>query len=266
MISVHLKPRLSDHPNASPRVLAVFSFRYDAHLVPDLIENISPMVDGWVSFDDRHSQELFSDEPSRRHALLLAARQAGAQWILAVDPDERFESGLASAMPALTNAAGSIAYTFVFRELFHPEQYRVDGIWGKKNQTRMFRMPDEIIATTAALHAPWHNMMPNPDVRASGFNIYHLKMITAARRRGRADLYNHLDPLKKFQPFGYDYLADDDGAVLEQIPDHRIYQPIHHDDDGLWMPATTGKIPFLHTDKTTPSSFFRRLTTHFFRR
>ena len=33
-----------------PRVLALFSFRHDAHLVQDLIENIRPMVDGWVSY------------------------------------------------------------------------------------------------------------------------------------------------------------------------------------------------------------------------
>ncbi len=36
---------------------AVFSYRYDAHLVPDLIANIAPVVDGcWIALNDRPSE------------------------------------------------------------------------------------------------------------------------------------------------------------------------------------------------------------------
>ena len=70
----------------------------------------------------------------------------------------------------------------------------------------------------------------------SGLNLYHLKMITRARREARRDLYNRLDPDRRFQPIGYDYLADDQGAVLKPIRPGREYHPPHNDDGGLWMP------------------------------
>jgi hypothetical protein len=261
MISVHLQQTTSERARAAPRILAVFSFRYDAHLVPDLIANITPLVDGWVSFDDKDSQALFSDEPARRRALLLAARSAGAQWILAADPDERFESAFVSAIPTLIAAEGPIAYSFAVREMFGTDYYRVDGIWGRKTQTRLFRMPNELNPSPSPLHSPWHRLVPNADVRESGFNIYHLKMITADRRRARADLYNHLDPERRLQPIGYDYLADERDAVFEKIPAGRGYQPPHQEDDGLWMPTIKRLHPEIAPAKTPLTSIFRRLTS-----
>ena len=71
-LSVSLGPEASRRANR-PLVLGVFSFRDDAHLVPGLIENIGPMVDGWVSYDDRSSDDPFGDEGLRRKALLDAA-------------------------------------------------------------------------------------------------------------------------------------------------------------------------------------------------
>lgn len=263
MITVSLSPAAKGRPGTAPRVLAVFSYRYDAHLVPELLANIAPLVDGWVSFDDRGSSAVFSDEPARRHSLLLAARSAGAQWVLAVDPDERFESALTLAMPTLIAAEGSIAYSFANREMYDTEHYRVDGVWGKKTQTRLFRMSDEILPSPAPLHSLWHYMIPNAEVRESGFNIYHLKMITAARRRARADLYNYLDPEKRFQPIGYDYLADEQDAVLERVPEGRGYQPPHHEDDGLWMPDVPRAEPEAKPVLTPTPSIYRRWLSHF---
>ncbi len=250
MISVHIKPAARTQPAPAPRVLAIFSFRYDAQLVPDLISNIAPMVDGWVSFDDRASTALFSDEPARRRELLVAARAAGAEWVLAADPDERFESALASAMPSLTAATGPVAYAFALREMYDADHYRVDGVWGRKSQVRLFRMPDVIAPAAAPLHSPWQAMIPDVEVRDSAFAIYHLKMIAAARRRARADLYTHLDPDRRFQPIGYEYLADERGAIFEKIADGRGYHPPHRDDGGLWMPAVGAADPQLPTPRT----------------
>ena len=70
----------------------------------------------------------------------------------------------------------------------------------------------------------------------SQLNLCHLKMIAPARRRARSALYNALDPDQRFQREGYDYLADDQGAVFEPIPPGRGYSPAHRDDGGLWMP------------------------------
>ena len=265
MITVSLKPVSLEHPRTKPYVLAVFSYRYDAHLVPDMLANIDPLIDGWVSFDDRASSALFSDEPTRRYALLAAARDAGAQWVLAVDPDERFEASLTSAMPTLLAAQGSIAYSFANREMYDTEHYRIDGLWGRKTQTRLFRMSDDIAPSPTPLHALWHYMIPNAEVRDSGFNIYHLKMISFARRRARADLYNHLDPHRQFQSIGYGYLADEQNAVFEKIPEGRGYQPPHHEDDGLWMPAVVGTETVARAAATPTTSLFNRWLSHFSR-
>lgn len=234
MIAVHIKPQRTRGSRA-PLVLALFSYRYDAHLVPDLLVNIDPLVDGWVSFDDRAASGLFSDEPHRRRALVMAARDAGADWILPVDPDERFESRLADAMRELVGVEGQVAYTFPVREMFLPDAYRVDGVWGRKQQSRLIRVPDEIGDAAMPLHSPWHTMAPGAELRAVDFNLYHLKMIAPERRRARRDLYNRLDPNRACQALGYDYLDDERGMVLEQIPEGRGYLPAFEDDNGLWM-------------------------------
>ena len=66
-LSVSLDARVS-RDDDRPLVLGVFSFRHDAHLVPGLIENIGPMVDGWVAWDDRSTDSPFGDESRRRKA------------------------------------------------------------------------------------------------------------------------------------------------------------------------------------------------------
>lgn len=67
-----------DPPKGQPRILAVFSYRYDAHLVPDFLENIRPGVHGYVAWDDRSAEAALSDEPTRRARLFAAARDLGA--------------------------------------------------------------------------------------------------------------------------------------------------------------------------------------------
>ena len=212
------------------------TFRYDAHLVPELLANVAPLSDGWVAFDDRAGAGLFSDEARRRRALLTAAGDAGAAWALAVDPDERFEGGLAAAIDRLTAIDEPVAYTFALRELYAPDAYRVDGVWGSKRQARLLWLGGGVTETALSpFHASWAALLPRAELRETPFNLYHLKMIAPRRRRARARLYNHLDPERKMQAIGYDYLADESGASFESIAAGREYQPPHVDDGGLWM-------------------------------
>ncbi len=219
-----------------PRLLAVFAFRYDAHLVPGLLENIGGFVDGWVSFDDRAASEAHSSEPRRRRLLLDAARERGAEWVLAIDPDERFERAMAERVGPLLEAEGPTAYKFRMRELYAPDAYRIDGVWGRKTQVRLFSIGEGFVPPAGELHAQWLGPGNAHRVVGTGINLYHLKMITRARREARRDLYNRLDPDRRHQKIGYDYLADDAGAVLEPIPAGREYHPAHEEDGGLWMP------------------------------
>lgn len=220
-----------------PRVVAVFSYRYDAHLVPALLANVSPFVDGWISYDDRNAEGMFTHEVHRRLALLESARAAGADWALAVDPDERFERRLAARFPDLLNGQDATAHTFALREMYGPLHYRVDGVWGLKRQARLLSLRNGVRAPDGNLHLSWASFLPEQRLNDTDINLYHLKMIAPARRRARAALYAHLDPEKNAQSLGYDYLADDAGAVLEAIPPGRTYSPPHLEDGGLWMPT-----------------------------
>lgn len=118
----------------APFVLAAFSFRYDAHLVEGLIANVRPCVDGWIAFDDRASEAVFTDEVERRRVLVRTAHAMGAKWLLAVDPDERFEDGLAGRIGEMTSIGDPACWSFNLRELYARDQYRVDGLWGRKTQ------------------------------------------------------------------------------------------------------------------------------------
>lgn len=231
---------------APPTVLAVFSFRYDAHLVRDLLCNIKPIVDGWVTWDDRNSADVVSNDRELRFRLLDAAHAAGATWILRVDPDERFEDTLADRMNDLLSNNRPIVWSFNLREMYSPSSYRIDGIWGSKQQGRLFPISDQLFPAassgrfgTADYHSP--SFPIGYRMRSTGLNLYHLKMIAAIRRQKRRDLYTALDPEGRYQPMGYDYLADDHDAKFETVPAGRGYSPAHVDDGGLWMPEQLPK-------------------------
>ena len=241
MLSHELRPRGGRRPAArrrTPLLLAVFSYRYDAHLVPDLLQNLDPIVDGWVAFDDRGSGDFYSDEPARRRALIARAGALGANWVLGIDPDERLEQGAADRIRDMTRAQGPVAWGFRLRELYAPDAYRVDGVWGQKVQFRLFPLLPEQRFSDQPFHGRWIPTEPTHTLLRSDLNLYHLKMIAPARRRARRDLYKFVDPDRRYQAIGYDYLADDSGLVLETIPAGRSYLPPHADDGQLWMPVT----------------------------
>ncbi len=218
-----------------PRIIAVFSFRYDAHLVPDLIRNISPFVHGYAAFDDRATSLPMTDEPARRNALHAAARQMGADWILAVDPDERFERAIADRIGNMTaDPELNLIWTFNLRELFTPLAYRTDGIWNEKKQMRLYPAKATIEPLQRGLHGRWIANSANYIEMASGLNLYHLRHVSVRRTRHRRDFYASADPKRLFHSIGYDYLADTRGMVLKEISTGRRYDPDFIEDHGLW--------------------------------
>lgn len=223
-------------PGTRPNVVAIFSFRYDAHLVPDLIENIAPIVDGWIAWDDTASTAFFSNEWDRRRALIETALGLGARWILALDPDERIERRVADRLARLTRPSEPTAWLFWLREMYAPDRFRVDGLWRTKEQARLLSLHEGMNFDLPALHAPWQAIHPAYRLRRTRCSIYHLKMIAPARRTGRRDLYKALDPDRHYQAIGYDYLADERSLRLKRVSRRRQYLPQHSDDCGLWMP------------------------------
>ncbi len=178
-----------DPPPGMPRVLALFSFRYDAHLVPGLIANLAPIVHGHIAWDDRAADAALSSEPARRNALLARAQHEGADWLLVADPDERFEDRLAEALPELVSKGDDILWRFRCHEMFGPDQRRTDGIWGGKTMIRLFPARAAPGGLETALHGGWVADPAAFQVRDAGIGFYHLRMAHPARRRLRRDLY-----------------------------------------------------------------------------
>ncbi len=217
-------------------VIAAFSYRYDVHLVPGLLENLAPAIHGWVAWDDRQADAAFTGDANRQAALHDAATRLGADWILATDPDERFEPGLAARIDDLTNNHGPLCWTFNCREMFTPTQYRVDGLWRDKHRVRLFPCLPGMQPEGKELHGSWTQNAARLPKRATGLDFYHLRMATPERRQHRRDLYAAADPERKFQALGYDYLCDERGMELREIAEGRHYSPVFVEDGGLWAP------------------------------
>jgi hypothetical protein len=123
--------------------------------------------------------------------------------------------------------------------MYSESAYRVDGVWGSKRQARLLSLSQGVLTPRGDLHLSWSSFVPAGNLIDTDFNLYHLKMIAPERRTARAALYNRLDPERRMQSIGYDYLADEAGARFEPIPAGREFSPAHVEDGGLWMPQLT---------------------------
>ena len=233
----------------APRVVAIFSFRYDAHLVPDLIENLRPIVDGYAAYDDRCAREAYSNERSRKALLRQAARDMGAKWLLCIDPDERLEMAAAERMKEMTRAIEPVIWTFRLRELYTPTAYRADGRWGKKKLGCLFPLLEGQVFGDAPLHSRRNPLNSEYKKCNSGLNLYHLKMIGAERRHARRALYATLDPTNAYQKAGYDYLVDETGLILEEVPASRLYRPLYREQGEIWQPDLAALRPITEMDR-----------------
>ena len=124
------------------------------------------------------------------------------------------------------------AYSLRLRELWGDRShYRTDGIWDSKARYQLFRNnPEHRRFDPRPLHRSW---MPLEIVvsleRAgshSGFNLYHLGMLSPEDRNARHARYKMLDPESRFQAQGYDYLIDETGLQLATVAKERDFVPL----------------------------------------
>lgn len=164
---------------------------------------------------------LYYNEKLVRQFLVLFARKLGYKVALCCDADERFESNFLKNLHKISReiTGKKICYGLHFRELWgDSSHYRVDGVWGRKQKFILFPLiaGNYTFSQTMRhnIHTFWH-----PDQLHSLFclpyNLYHLKMITEEERIRRSKLYNSLDPNRKIQTIGYDYLIDTKSIELE---------------------------------------------------
>lgn len=206
-------------------MFAVFAYRYDAHLVEDLLRNIGGFIDGYVSWDDRQNQETWYHEGHIREHLLAEARAQGADWVLCIDPDERLEKNAGPAIRKLIRKKDKVVYGFKFPEMWSPSEYRVDGLWGQKIKYVLFPLLDGQTFMNLRVHSQWHPQNPEYRLQPLDLRLYHLKMIDPENRESRKRLYNYLDPHREIQSIGYDYLTDETELRLEKISGQREYLP-----------------------------------------
>jgi len=206
------------------KIIAVFSYRYDKELVPGLLDNIS-WVDDVVSIDDTDNKKLWVNEKEMRMKLKKMAIEKGADWILEIDPDERLEKNAENVFRALTKHKSKIVFEINLRELYEPNMYRIDGIWGRKKRRKLHPVYSGQEYKDKDIHFSGFPINKEYQVIPLDINLYHLKMIEPKNRKLRAKIFKKLDPSNKYQAIGYDYLADETCIKLKKIPVGRAYLP-----------------------------------------
>src|SRR5262249_52361209 len=100
-------------------------------------------------------------------------------------------------------------------------------IWGKKRKAAFFRNLGEAHQfDSQALHGEWPSLqsLTGPLCQDLPFDLFHLRMIEHADREARRERYNRLDPDKRYQAIGYDYLTDERGLKLRALAPHQDYR------------------------------------------
>jgi hypothetical protein len=233
------------------RLIALLAVRNGMRHLPGFLRNVAPQVDGIVALDDGSSDgsgDLLTqheavlevlrrpadrptwDEVGNHRALVAAALQHGAGWILCVDADERLEREFrtrAERVVARGGLLGYSAYAVRLRELWDaPDHYRTDGIWGHKKVVRLFQAradhefdPAPLHGVKAPLQARRRGRFPNADL-----TLYHLGMLRPGDREDRRRRYEHADPDRRWQRIGYEYLTDATGLRLRQVGARRSFE------------------------------------------
>lgn len=233
------------------RLLATIAFRDESRFLAGWLRNVAAQVDGIIALDDGSGDggsrllkecpqvlELLDNPPDRpgwdqtgnHRRLVAAALRHGAEWIIALDADERLERDFRERAELVIRRGrpiGLTAFGVHFRELWDsPLRFRADGIWGRKTQPRFFMArPDQrfderpLHGAKAPLQGKVGGRFPIADLI-----VYHLRMVRREDREARRRRNERLDPQARCQPgIGYAYLTDETGLRLRPVPRRRGY-------------------------------------------
>lgn len=230
-----------------PRLVAVYARRHEPQwLVDELHANLSPWVDALVEVDDRQrsATESWGHEGALRARQWVAAADAGADWVLMVDPDERLEDRAGETIRPLMDGPDAL-YRLTLRELFKPDAYRVDGKWGLLRRTRLFPLREGQQMSAKAIHAPAVPVLTNLPRLDVDVNLYHLKMVEPANRQRRAAAYGRAEAQHGVRRRQWGALVQTHGMRLESLPGGREFTPGY-------------SRPYLIPQSTSPGRLVRR--------
>lgn len=232
-------------------LLLLTQFHNEKDELPGFIRNVSPHVDSMIGLDDGStdgSASLFSasskpvrliqksvetphvwNEPENKRLLINAAKEHLPCWVLVMDADERLEKNFRKRANLAIHLAiryGFSAISLKLGELWNDRDVmRADGIWGRKERVRLFRLEPDHQVPEGQLHAAWHSVKQSGWTKTAKADLwfYHLGMLTPEIREERKNRYKTLDPESKYQAIGYDYLTDETGIKLRRIKPWRRY-------------------------------------------
>lgn len=236
-------------------MVALLQARNEQRFLPGWLENVASCVDGIIALDDGSTDgtgemlrahpkviELLRnpagkpwDERGNQMALIHAGRRHGAGWFLCMDADERVERAFATRVRDLLHKADEDnidVFSMQLRDLWGDRHhYRCDDAWNSSVRYRLFRNdPAHRRFDPRPLHRLWIPLELASTIatcgRHSEMNLYHLRMISAADRAGRAARYQALDPRQLYPDAPYSRLTDETGLQRRRIPPERDFLPL----------------------------------------
>lgn len=213
---------------SAPRLIAVYGRRHEPDwLVEGLIANVSPWVDGIAVVDDRGRDpaEPWGHEGRFRARQRQAAVDAGADWVLVLDPDERLEDRAGEVIRPLVEQNRDELYRLRLCELFTPTAYRVDGRWNVLRRARLYPIRPGQQMSDKPIHAPPIPVRTGYPVVDLDVNLYHLKMIEPANRAARARAYSRAEAQHGVRLRQWGALRTTGGMRLRSIAAGRGFSP-----------------------------------------
>lgn len=209
------------------KLAAVYARRHEPQwLIDDMRRNLG-WVDELIELDDRDrpADQTWGHEGTMRARQRQMAVDAGADWVLVVDPDERLEDRAARVVRALMQQyrGRPVVLRLRLRELFAPDAYRVDGRWDRYWRGRLYPVRDDSVMSGKAIHCP-PCPINHPRVPVD-VNLYHLKMVEPANRAARALAYAGAEAQHGHPGRDWSRLTAGRGMVLRKIPPGRQFSP-----------------------------------------
>lgn len=256
-----------------PRLYALLSFRDEMRFLPGWFAANAGQVDGVLAYDDGSTDgsaefvaaqpgvlELIRrppddppvwNEPEIHRTLLAAAGRHHADWLVAVDADERLEAHFGErarrSIPILERRGIRAAAVRLLDLWDSPTTARVDGVWGRAYRARLFAWRPDAVIDEQPLHGQWApvNSRVLGTYPTVDLVIYHLRMIRASDRVDRRRRHEASDPRSEHQSLGYAHLTDPAGLELAALDPGREYAPLHRDPELAVIVLAVGNPPGL---------------------